>query len=163
MDYKLDGTQLTNSAGDAAFSAPFTVSAMMDEANQQWLNDLWDFNVGKETAKGAYFANNIRMLSMIIVSGNWWSPTDVSLEYMNDLLESYIATGEVNGPLTNQLSNSLKQAEHQYEKGHQKQAVKMMEEFIKHINNKGLQKHVTPDAKIILIENAEALIQLWVD
>ena len=86
-----------------------------------------------------------------------------TLEHMNNLLESYIATGEVNGPLTNQLSNSLKQAEHQYEKGHQKQAIKSMEDFIKHINNKGLQKHISPDAKRILIENAEALIRLWAD
>ncbi|WP_233711633.1 glycosyl hydrolase family 8 [Lederbergia citrisecunda] len=161
--YKLDGTQLTNSAGDAAFSAPFTVSAMMDEANQKWLNDLWDFNVNKETAKGAYFANNIRMLSMIIVSGNWWSPTAVSLDHMNHLLENYIANGDVNGSLTNQLTNTLKQAEHQYVKGHQKQAIKSMEDFIKHINNKGLQNQITSDAKRVLINNAEALIQLWTD
>ena len=84
-------------------------------------------------------------------------------DYLNNLLENYITAGKVNGPLTNQLSNTLKQAEHQYEKGHQKQAVKKMEDFIKHINNKGLQKHISPDAKIILIENAEALIQLWAD
>ncbi|MBS4223924.1 beta-glucanase [Bacillus sp. FJAT-49682] len=161
--YKLDGTQISNNAGDAAFSAPFTVSAMMDDVNQQWLNDLWDYNVSKETAKGAYFANNIRMLSMIIVSGNWWSPTEVSLDYLNNLLENYITTGDVNGPLTNQLTNSLKQAEHQYVKGHQKQATKSMEDFIKHISNKALQKHITPDAKRVLIENAGALIQLWTD
>ncbi|MBS4179080.1 family 16 glycosylhydrolase [Bacillus sp. FJAT-49731] len=87
----------------------------------------------------------------------------ITLEYMNDLLENYITTGEVNGPLTNQLSNSLKQADHQYVKGHQKQAIESMEDFIKHISNSALQKHITQDAKRILIENAEALIQLWAD
>jgi len=90
-------------------------------------------------------------------------PPTVSLEYMYELLENYIATGDINGSLTNQLTNSLKQAKHQFEKGHQKQAIKSMEDFIKHINNKGLQKHITPDAKRVLIENAEALIQLWSD
>ena len=101
------------------------------------------YNVVKKR-KRSIFGNNIRMLSTIIVSGNWWSPTrSVSLDYLNNLLENYITTGKVNGPLTNQLSNSLKQAEHQYEKGHQKQAIKKMEDFIKHINNKGLQKHIS--------------------
>ncbi|MBS4197787.1 family 16 glycosylhydrolase [Lederbergia citri] len=90
-------------------------------------------------------------------------PPSVSLVYMYELLDSYIANGDVTGPLTNQLSNSLKQADHQYEKGHQKQSIKAVEDFIKHINNKALQKHITTDAKRVLTENAEELIKLWAE
>ncbi|MBS4202418.1 family 16 glycosylhydrolase [Bacillus sp. FJAT-49732] len=90
-------------------------------------------------------------------------PSTPSLTYLKELLDNYMATGEVNGPLTKQLINSIKQAEHQYEKGHKDQAIKSMEDFIKHINNQGLQKHISSNAKLVLIENAEALIQLWLN
>ncbi|MBS4220664.1 family 16 glycosylhydrolase [Bacillus sp. FJAT-49711] len=90
-------------------------------------------------------------------------PHAVSLEYMKELLDNYIAAGEVSGPLANQLMNNLKQAQHHNEKEHQKQAIKSMGDFIKHINNKGMQKHITLNAQKNLHESAEALIQLWSD
>jgi len=78
--YKLDGSSGLQSSAedewqDIVFIAPFMVSAMIDSSNQQWLNDLWDYSAALETEDEVYFGNNIRMLSMIVVSGNWWSPS----------------------------------------------------------------------------------------
>lgn len=71
--YELDGTAVGEEF-DMAFSAPFMVSAMVNADNQQWLNDLWDYNTGIATEDDYYFANCIRLISMFVVSGNWWSP-----------------------------------------------------------------------------------------
>lgn len=71
--YKLDGTQLV-SYGDLAFSTPFAVSAMISSINQSWLNQLWKDTSSEPTSESNYFNNSIRLLSLIVVSGNWWTP-----------------------------------------------------------------------------------------
>ncbi|RXZ81999.1 hypothetical protein EBB07_11720 [Paenibacillaceae bacterium] len=73
--YKLDGSEHLAEWQDLTFSAPFMVSALIDSSNQEWLNKLWDYNAAPSTEDQVYFSNNIRLLSMIVVSGNWWSPT----------------------------------------------------------------------------------------
>ncbi|WP_182914636.1 hypothetical protein [Paenibacillus thiaminolyticus] len=59
---------------DLPFSTPFAVSAMIDSSNQAWLNSLWSNTTSKSTNGGTYFGNSIRLLSLIVVSGNWWTP-----------------------------------------------------------------------------------------
>ncbi|NUU60310.1 fibronectin type III domain-containing protein [Paenibacillus sp. JW14] len=78
--YKLDGTEAINDYADISFSAPLMVSAMIDSSNQKWLNQLWDYNAAVSTEDDLYFGNNLRLLSMIAVSGNWWTPTIVDTE-----------------------------------------------------------------------------------
>jgi len=77
--YKLNGSKALVDYPDTSFSAPLMVAAAMDASNQQWLNDLWDHNASVSTKDDFYFGNNLRLLSMIVVSGNWWSP-DVAPE-----------------------------------------------------------------------------------
>jgi glucose/arabinose dehydrogenase/endo-1,4-beta-D-glucanase Y len=86
--YQLDGTPI-NPSMDAhtAFSAPFTVSAMVDPSNQSWLDELWDHNVSQPPR--GYFGDSIRLLSMIVVSGNWWSPTSASAETTLEPIGTY--------------------------------------------------------------------------
>ncbi|WP_341942026.1 glycosyl hydrolase family 8 [Microbacterium sp. LWH10-1.2] len=74
--YSLDGQPLDEWT-DLAFSAPFTVSAMVEGGNQEWLDALWEANTAEPVT--TYFGDSIRMLSLIVVSGNWWSPTGVGL------------------------------------------------------------------------------------
>ncbi|MBQ4900287.1 S-layer homology domain-containing protein [Paenibacillus sp. Marseille-P2973] len=81
--YSLDGkTKLSEWDGGLDFTAPMMVSAMVDSSNQQWLNDLWDYHTDAvnptEVEWSYYYGNSIRLLSMIVVSGNWWSPTGVA-------------------------------------------------------------------------------------
>ncbi|WP_120465093.1 glycosyl hydrolase family 8 [Paenibacillus aceti] len=78
--YKLDGSKPLEDYGDITFSVPFMVSAMIDASSQEWLNKLWDYNAAVRTEDDVYFGNNLRLLSMIVVSGNWWTPSIVDSE-----------------------------------------------------------------------------------
>ena len=69
--YQLDGTPLVSYAG-LPFVAPFAVGAMVDSKNQAWLNALWDTVVASEPE--GYYGDVLKMLSLIVLSGNWWAP-----------------------------------------------------------------------------------------
>jgi endo-1,4-beta-D-glucanase Y len=72
--YKLDGTS-TGSDPELAFVAPFGVSAMVQPAsgtNQPWLNKLWDYILAQGLS--GYYSDTIKMLDVIVMSGNWWTP-----------------------------------------------------------------------------------------
>ena len=56
-----------------AFVGPFGVGAMVDAGNQGWLNAVWDA-LEQSTASEGYYADSLELLSMIVMSGNWWSP-----------------------------------------------------------------------------------------
>ena len=71
--YKLNGTPL-NTWGDMAFTAPFGVSAMVDANNQEWLNDMWTEITQSSINDDSYFGNSIKMICIIVMSGNWWTP-----------------------------------------------------------------------------------------
>jgi hypothetical protein len=47
---------------------------MIDSSNQQWLNDIWDYMTGFKLEDFDYYDNSIKMLSMLIISGNYWTP-----------------------------------------------------------------------------------------
>lgn len=69
--YELNGEPL-RSGESMAFSAPLGVAAMSDRKHQGWLNRLWD---RIETADPESYTNDsVRLLSMLVMSGNWWVP-----------------------------------------------------------------------------------------
>lgn len=70
--YALDGSSLLNYK-DMAFVAPLGVGAMVDAKNQAWLNDLWDSAQWDEMSD-VYYSDTLRLLSMLVMSSNWWSP-----------------------------------------------------------------------------------------
>ncbi len=69
--YQLDGTAAAD-AFSIAFAAPLGVGAMVSSDNQEWLNALWD-QVAGSSVQG-YYGDSLKLLSMIVMSGNWWSP-----------------------------------------------------------------------------------------
>ena len=75
-----DGYNITNGAAlsgtsySLAFAAPFAVGAMVNATNQVWLDKLWTNVTSKVVADDAYFGNTIKLLDLIILSGNWWTP-----------------------------------------------------------------------------------------
>ncbi len=72
--YTLAG-QATGSSATMSFVAPFAVSAMVDPAtgtNGPWLDALWDRMVA--AGPDGYYGDSIKLLSMIVVSGNWFTP-----------------------------------------------------------------------------------------
>ena len=70
--YALDGSPI-RTYYDHAFGAPFGVGAMVDSSHQDWLNALWDATLGDE-GDANYFGDTLKLLSMIVMSGNWWAP-----------------------------------------------------------------------------------------
>jgi hypothetical protein len=86
---------------------------------------------------------------------------ETSLDSIEALLERYIGSGDVSGPLISQLSNSLKQVRHHMEKGSEKQAAKHLDNFLKHLYNGPMQQHVSADAKAVLSADTEYMIELW--
>jgi len=73
--YSLGGVDLKNRDFEAlCFITSFAVSAMANRQNQQWLNKLWDYIVRFRSAQFDYYDNSIKMINMIILSGNYWKP-----------------------------------------------------------------------------------------
>lgn len=73
--YKLNGDNVSgNTYVSMAFTAPFGVGAMIDADHQQWLNRIWDETVSKPITEQPYYGNTLKMLCLIVMSGNWWAP-----------------------------------------------------------------------------------------
>ncbi len=75
--YYLNGADLPdNDYISMAFVAPLGVSAMVDSSNQAWLNSVWNLVVNQPL--DAYYEDTLKLLAMLVMSGNWWSPSSSS-------------------------------------------------------------------------------------
>ena len=73
--YTLAGNDIKGRNFEAlSFIAPFAVSAMVDKKNQVWLNKVWDYMTAFKMKDFDYYDNTIKLLDMIIISGNYWAP-----------------------------------------------------------------------------------------
>ncbi|SDL94769.1 polysaccharide lyase 8 family protein [Bacillus sp. OK048] len=85
----------------------------------------------------------------------------LSVDSINKLVDDYANSGDVQGALLVQLKAKLTQTQDQYSKQHTTQAVKSLQDFQKHINNKGLQDQISGSAKEVLSTKVEQLIEYW--
>lgn len=69
--YYLDGRPMVDYE-TMAFTGPLGVGAMVDPSNQEWLDALWKHTVEREPER--YYEDTLKMISMIVMSGNWWVP-----------------------------------------------------------------------------------------
>ena len=72
--YALNGKLLDKDDRSMAFTACFGVGAMSDAAHQAWLDALWTEIAASDSKDDRYFARTLKMLCLIALSGNWWSP-----------------------------------------------------------------------------------------
>ena len=73
--YTLTGEDLKTRNFEAlSFIGPFAIAAMVDNKNQEWLNKLWDYMTNFKLKDFDYYDNSIKMLNMIILSHNYWTP-----------------------------------------------------------------------------------------
>ncbi len=73
--YTLKGNDIKSRRFEAmSFIAPFSVAAMVDSKNQSWLNSLWTYIMNFDINQFDYYGNTIKMINMIILSGNYWAP-----------------------------------------------------------------------------------------
>ncbi|MFF2446653.1 FIMAH domain-containing protein [Neobacillus sp. NPDC058068] len=86
---------------------------------------------------------------------------DLTIQSLRDIVDGYILSGDLTGPLENQLKDRLDQAEYQLNKGSYQQAAKKMEDFLKHLNNAPMQRYISVEAKNYLAIDAQKLIAKW--
>jgi len=73
--YTLQGNDIKGRYFEAlSFIAPFAVAAMVDVKNQIWLNKTWNYLVKFRLKDYDYYDNSIKMIDMIILSGNYPTP-----------------------------------------------------------------------------------------
>ncbi|MCR2822343.1 glycosyl hydrolase 53 family protein [Lederbergia panacisoli] len=107
-------------------------------------------NLGYSTVKGTTeFGEVIAHISV-----------DIDISVIENLLNEYITSGEVSGPLVSQLENMLKQANHHLNKGSQKDAIKFIEQFLFHLNRSANEKNVSINAKESLYNHAQLLLEI---
>jgi hypothetical protein len=71
--YHLNGSPIDKDTA-MAFYAPFGVGAMVSRENQAWLNALWSYIVASDSEWDLYYGRTLKMLCLIVMSGNYWSP-----------------------------------------------------------------------------------------
>lgn len=71
--YALNGRKLAED-NNACFTAPLAVNAMIGAENQAWLDALWSHLLSRDPDDDGYYGNSVRLLCMIVISGNWWVP-----------------------------------------------------------------------------------------
>lgn len=77
--FLLDGSDIPgNDYDDPSFIGPFAVGAMLDASHQGWMNDIYDFLMSESFSANTYFGNTLKLLSMIVISGNYWPPYDAT-------------------------------------------------------------------------------------
>lgn len=73
--YTLGGNDIKGRYFEAlSFIGPFAVSATVDQKNQKWLNSVWKYLTGFKLKDYDYYDNSIKLLNMIVMSGNYWEP-----------------------------------------------------------------------------------------
>ena len=70
--YTLDGTP-TGDYFTSFFTAPFGVAAMTTPDNQAYLNNLYDLIYQRHED---YYEDSVNLLSMLVMTGNFWDPFD---------------------------------------------------------------------------------------
>jgi arabinogalactan endo-1,4-beta-galactosidase len=83
----------------------------------------------------------------------------MTVDVLQRLTEEKIESGDLTGPLVKQLENALKQVTHHLEKGSNKKASKFLENYLSHLNRRTNERNVSQEAKIILTEHAELMLQ----
>lgn len=57
-----------------AFISPFLVSSLTEKGNDQWTLGIWNTLVAKPIENCTFYENTLKLLAMIIASGNWITP-----------------------------------------------------------------------------------------
>lgn len=82
-----------------------------------------------------------------------------SLPSLQSIMDRYIKAGELEAPLSQQLKNAAKQAEHQWGKGSEQQASKHLKKIIEHLDRK--EGAISDQAKSAIETDVQAIIDEW--
>ncbi len=71
--YDVNGQVIGSRYGPAAFVAPLVAASIANSSNQSFLNAGWSYIQNKQED---YYGGSINLLSMLVISGNWWIPEE---------------------------------------------------------------------------------------
>lgn len=77
------------------------------------------------------------------------------------LIDGYVKSGDLVGPLVPQLTNSLEQARQFNEQNQQDQAITHLMDLIKHLNNPPMDSRISDAAKEVFNLDVKALMEEW--
>jgi hypothetical protein len=98
--YLLSGAAIDTWAA-RAFIAPMAVGAMHSAQNQTFVNRAWDRLIAFGAPDGDYYGDNLKLLSLIVLSGNYWSPqTQVVAGGVGVALHSPLSGARFSAPAT---------------------------------------------------------------
>jgi hypothetical protein len=69
--YNLNGSMATG-GNSGAYHGPLCAGACIDAGYQGFVDALWNWNVSHLTT--GYYDSELQLLSLVVASGNWWSP-----------------------------------------------------------------------------------------
>lgn len=73
--YQLDGsTHPGHGTNSMAYVPMLGVAAMLDPANQSWLDAIWADATSTSLADEDYFGNTLKLLGMVAMTGHWATP-----------------------------------------------------------------------------------------
>jgi hypothetical protein len=70
--YHLDGSAMERRYPARAIVGPLLCGAMVDSANQDFLNSMWSWTVNNFITD--YYDCELMLIPMMVASGNWWTP-----------------------------------------------------------------------------------------
>ncbi|WP_053598364.1 FIMAH domain-containing protein [Bacillus sp. FJAT-18017] len=83
-----------------------------------------------------------------------------SFEGIRSLIGNYKDSSKLGHPLAVQLTNALNQTEDHLLKGNKEQAIKHLENFVKHLNNPDMAQYISDTAKNVFNTKAEKMISI---
>ncbi len=83
----------------------------------------------------------------------------VQLSSLQDLMDGYIESGDLRGPLAKQLTNTYRQMIHHYEKDSIKQARKFLAKFERQVEKRSMERFISASAKEQLTKRVKQLIE----
>ena len=73
--YELDDDDDLGTSGSFLFESPFGAAAIIDIKYQAWLDAIWNrVSAGNTVMPADSHTDSVRLLSLILMSGNWWAP-----------------------------------------------------------------------------------------
>ena len=91
--YTLAGAPLA-SYSSTAFTSPLLVASIVDAQHQSFLNMGWQII---KNANYSYYDASINLLSMLVISGNWWVPLEEGTTPIDNLQVSSLSDFENSG------------------------------------------------------------------
>ena len=161
----LDLSVMTKNIATDYFEVNAYVSEEIGSVNEVESGDVAEFT-WSELENGTPYSWYVSITNQEgneITSDMWHFTTEDNSENptINDIRSSiaeYIELGDIRGPLQNQLKNTARQAEHHFNDGRTKQAIKFMEKLLKQLNKPQMQKHISTDAKEVLESEAQRIL-----